>query len=79
MSSSCFLTTNCFITCSSDWNVPGLNLRIGRSDLFIARLPVIRPQNGDLSRGLWWSRKRADHQSFSKRDGKRWPSSPASR
>ena len=31
MPSSLSLTTNCSITSSSDWKVPGLNLRIVRS------------------------------------------------
>ena len=37
MPSSLSLTTNCSITSSSDWRVPGLNLRIVRSgDTLIA-------------------------------------------
>ena len=41
-SSSRCLTTNCLTTSSSDWNVPGLNLRIGRSSAsFIATTSVI--------------------------------------
>ena len=37
--SSCCLTTNCSITSSSDWNVPGLNLRIGRATVSLIPAP----------------------------------------
>ena len=47
MASSRFRTTNCAITSWSDWNVPGLNLRIGRSgDWLIVLAPVICHPNG---------------------------------
>ena len=53
LSSSRFLITNCAITSSSDWNVPGLNLRIGRS-INLFHLAASRgPSVLQLLRDLW--------------------------
>ena len=50
------VTTNCLTTSSSDWNVPGWNFRVGRSNASFIEAPLVMaapdaPQGGCSGRG----------------------------